>query len=394
MAIAALRGAGARTRRRRRSMRSRCPRDAGAAALDRARPARCARALERAAAQHRRALTAALLPARDRDRDRARRRRRAPARSARRASACTRRADAPRIPSSVLMGAIPARVAGVGRSSLCSPPDADGRARAAVLAAAALAGVDRVFALGGAGAIAAMAFGTACVPRVDRIVGPGNAYVAEAKLQVVGARARSTRRPDRASCSWSPTDGRSRSVSRARCSRRPSTIPTPGGRGRDRRGRRRARRGARSTARRRRSRARRSSSAALARARRCARPPRRSTRRSRSRTIRARAPAARDRATPDARSRACATPAPCSSARRSSVVFGDYMTGANHVLPTGGARALVLGLSARSTSFAGPPISASTRDAAARLARRRRRVRATPKGSRRTPRRRGLEATS
>ena len=91
-------------------------------------------------------------------------------------------------PSSVLMGVIPARVAGVGEVILCSPPDrVTGQPSAVVLAAAALAGADRVFALGGAGAIAAMAFGTASVPRVDRIVGPGNAYVAEAKLQVANA---------------------------------------------------------------------------------------------------------------------------------------------------------------------------------------------------------------
>ena len=91
-------------------------------------------------------------------------------------------------PSSVLMGAVPARVAGVGEIILCSPPDrTTARPADVVLAAAALAGVDRVFALGGAGAIAAMAFGTASVPRVDRIVGPGNAYVAEAKLQVAHA---------------------------------------------------------------------------------------------------------------------------------------------------------------------------------------------------------------
>jgi histidinol dehydrogenase len=89
-------------------------------------------------------------------------------------------------PSSVLMGAVPARVAGVGETVLCSPPQPNGLPSAIVLAAAALAGVDRVFAVGGAGAIAAMAFGTASVPRVDRIVGPGNAYVAEAKLQVAG----------------------------------------------------------------------------------------------------------------------------------------------------------------------------------------------------------------
>lgn len=91
-------------------------------------------------------------------------------------------------PSSVLMGAIPARVAGVGEVILCSPPvSSSGLPSEVVLAAAALAGIDRVFALGGAGAVAAMAFGTATVPRVDRLVGPGNAYVAEAKLQVAGA---------------------------------------------------------------------------------------------------------------------------------------------------------------------------------------------------------------
>ena len=89
-------------------------------------------------------------------------------------------------PSSVLLGADPARVAGVGQIVLCSPPQPDGSPAPVVLAAAALAGVDRVFALGGAGAIAAMAHGTDSVPRVDRIVGPGNAYVAEAKLQVSG----------------------------------------------------------------------------------------------------------------------------------------------------------------------------------------------------------------
>ncbi len=90
-------------------------------------------------------------------------------------------------PSSVLMGAVPARVAGVGELVLCSPPGPTGLPSEVVLAAAALAGVDRVFALGGAGAITAMAYGTASVPRVDRIVGPGNAWVAEAKLQVSGA---------------------------------------------------------------------------------------------------------------------------------------------------------------------------------------------------------------
>lgn len=89
-------------------------------------------------------------------------------------------------PSSVLMGAVPAKVAGVSEVVVCSPPGPDGRPTEVVLAAAALAGVDRVFALGGAGAIAAMTFGTSTVPRVERIVGPGNAYVAEAKRQVSG----------------------------------------------------------------------------------------------------------------------------------------------------------------------------------------------------------------
>ncbi len=89
-------------------------------------------------------------------------------------------------PSSVLMGAVPARVAGVREIILCSPPGPDGLPSQVVLAAAALAGVTRIFALGGAGAIGAMAYGTESIPRVDRIVGPGNAYVAEAKLQVSG----------------------------------------------------------------------------------------------------------------------------------------------------------------------------------------------------------------
>jgi histidinol dehydrogenase len=87
-------------------------------------------------------------------------------------------------PSSVLMGAVPARVAGVREIVVCTPPGPTGAPSAAVLAACALAGVDRVFAVGGAGAIAAMAYGTESIPQVDRIVGPGNAWVTEAKLQV------------------------------------------------------------------------------------------------------------------------------------------------------------------------------------------------------------------
>ena len=88
-------------------------------------------------------------------------------------------------PSSVLMGVIPARVAGVAEVIVCSPPVRGTMLpSAAVLAAAALSGADRVYAIGGAGAIAAMAYGTQRIHRVDRLVGPGNAYVAEAKAQV------------------------------------------------------------------------------------------------------------------------------------------------------------------------------------------------------------------
>jgi histidinol dehydrogenase len=92
-------------------------------------------------------------------------------------------------PSSLLMGVIPARVAGVGEVLVCSPPGRDGVPSAVLMAAAELAGADRLFAVGGAGAIAAMAYGTATIPAVDRIVGPGNAYVAEAKAQVASVTA-------------------------------------------------------------------------------------------------------------------------------------------------------------------------------------------------------------
>ncbi len=89
-------------------------------------------------------------------------------------------------PSSVLMGVVPARAAGVKEILVCSPPGANGLPSDVVLAAAELSGADRVFAVGGAGAIAALAYGTVTIPRVDRIVGPGNAWVAEAKRQVAG----------------------------------------------------------------------------------------------------------------------------------------------------------------------------------------------------------------
>ncbi|MEM9561236.1 MAG: histidinol dehydrogenase [Actinomycetota bacterium] len=90
-------------------------------------------------------------------------------------------------PSTVLMTAVPARVAGVGEIVLCVPPSAEhGGIVPSVLAAARLAGVDRVFAVGGAQAIAAMAYGTESVPAVDVIAGPGNVYVALAKQEVAG----------------------------------------------------------------------------------------------------------------------------------------------------------------------------------------------------------------
>lgn len=90
------------------------------------------------------------------------------------------------LPSTVLMLAIPARLAGCREVVLCSPPRADGRCDPAVLHAARACGVRRVFKAGGAQAIAAMACGTESIPRCDKLFGPGNAYVTEAKLQVAG----------------------------------------------------------------------------------------------------------------------------------------------------------------------------------------------------------------
>ncbi len=89
-------------------------------------------------------------------------------------------------PSTVLMDAIPAKIAGVSEVIIATPPGRDGRVNQAVLAAAKVAGVTRIFRVGGAQAIAAMAYGTASVPRVDKIVGPGNAYVNAAKRLVYG----------------------------------------------------------------------------------------------------------------------------------------------------------------------------------------------------------------
>ena len=89
-------------------------------------------------------------------------------------------------PSSVLMNAIPAKIAGCREIVMVTPPSKDGSVNPAILAAAKVAGVDRIFKVGGAQAIAALAYGTESVPCVDKIVGPGNAFVAEAKKQVFG----------------------------------------------------------------------------------------------------------------------------------------------------------------------------------------------------------------
>jgi len=89
-------------------------------------------------------------------------------------------------PSSVLMNAIPARIAGVGEIVMVTPPSKNGGGSPAVLAAAEIAGVDRVFFCGGAQAVAALAYGTDTIPKVDKIVGPGNIYVATAKRLVFG----------------------------------------------------------------------------------------------------------------------------------------------------------------------------------------------------------------
>jgi len=90
-------------------------------------------------------------------------------------------------PSTVLMTAIPARVAGVREVVLATPPSADGSVPPAILAAAHIAGVDAVYRIGGAQAVAAMAFGTASIPRVDVVAGPGNIYVTLAKREVFGS---------------------------------------------------------------------------------------------------------------------------------------------------------------------------------------------------------------
>ena len=89
-------------------------------------------------------------------------------------------------PSTVLMDSIPAKIAGCSEIVMVTPPSKDGKVNPVILAAAKIAGVDRIFKIGGAQAVAALAYGTESVPKVDKIVGPGNAFVAEAKKQVFG----------------------------------------------------------------------------------------------------------------------------------------------------------------------------------------------------------------
>ncbi len=89
-------------------------------------------------------------------------------------------------PSTVLMDSIPAKIAGCKEVVMVTPPDKNGKVNPVILAAAYVAGVDKIFKVGGAQAIAALAYGTESIPKVDKIVGPGNAFVAEAKRQVFG----------------------------------------------------------------------------------------------------------------------------------------------------------------------------------------------------------------
>lgn len=89
-------------------------------------------------------------------------------------------------PSTVLMDSIPAKIAGCGEIVMVTPPGSDGKINPVILAAAKIAGVDKIYKTGGAQAVAALAYGTETIPKVDKIVGPGNAYVAEAKKQVFG----------------------------------------------------------------------------------------------------------------------------------------------------------------------------------------------------------------
>ena len=238
------------------------------------------------------------------------------------------------LPSTLLMTAIPARVAGVREVIVCCPHPTP-----AVLAAAREAGVTRIVAIGGAQAIAALAYGTESIPRVDKIVGPGNAWVAAAKALVAqrlpdrhARRAERDRRllesrPRRLDRGGSHRAGRARSR-RARDLRDDGAIAGRGGAARS------ARRSCRRRGR---------------RARRCARNGGIVIARTRRRGDRRSSIASR-------RSTSSATPAKTSaSSRAAGTIFvggwsaqaaGDYCTGSNHVLPTGGAARFRGGLNA------------------------------------------------
>ena len=303
--------AGARWRRRCR--RSRCRASCARAALETL-DASVRGALEQAAATSPPCTGASFPGVRGRGRSRASSSAGARIRSTRWAS--TRRVAARRIRAACSWASSPRASPASRAVILCSPPGRDGLPSHVVLAAAELAGVDEVYAIGGAGAIAAMAYGTAIVAARRRIVGPGNAYVAEAKLQVSGVtrhrfaggteRAARHRRRHRAT-----RRGRARAAraGRARSARR-------GRRHRDERASRATRSGRRSSAARDRAaprdhRARRSRRGAA-----CSGTSR-STTRSRSRTsTRPSICCSRSRDPEMARSSACATRAPCSSARR------------------------------------------------------------------------------
>ncbi len=233
-----------------------------------------------------------------------------------------------RLPLDVLMCAIPARVAGVARLALASPPGPDGELAPAVLAAAALCGVDEVYAMGGAQAIFALAHGTESVAAVDVIAGPGNAWVREAKRRVAGSVGiDSLAGPSElmASSARTPTPSGSPSTSAPRLSTAPTARWSPSA---SRRGPRRGRGGHRARRRR-----------APGGRRRAARPgpgprPRRAVG-----LANAFAPEHLELLDEDASLLADRISTRRLRLRRprSATAFGDYVAGSNHVLPTGGA---------------------------------------------------------
>ena len=240
-------------------------------------------------------------------------------------------------PSTVVMCAVTARAAGVDDFAVCAPPGPGGRAHPVILAACALCGVNEVYRMGGAQAIAALAYGTETVPRVDVIVGPGNAYVTEAKRQVAGV------------VGIDGLAGPSELVVVATDGADPELValdllaqsehgedsllalvsPEAGASRRRRGGDRPARRGA----------AERHGRSARARAG-CRRPrggpARRRDRAGAPRAVGEDAEALKDKV----RSAGCLF-----VGRDSGTAFGDYIAGSNHVLPTGGAARFTSGLS-------------------------------------------------